>query len=60
MTRRFLDPTALTAATAAYCDVPVKSMSLDHRTGPLRKAIARAIHAYQDAIAEAEPKKDAA
>lgn len=55
---RPLDPAALTRALAAFCDVPVAKLTLDDRTGSLRRAVARAIHEYIDATAEA--KRDAA
>lgn len=52
-----LKPARLKAAIAAFMDVPTEAIKLEHETGSIRKAIARAIRAYER---EAEPHVEAA
>ena len=43
----------LMAAVAAYMDVPVTAIKIEHDYGSLRKAIARAIRSYEREVGEA-------
>lgn len=42
-----LDPGPLKAAVAAFLDVPATAITLKHDLSALRKAVARAIRAYE-------------